>query len=810
MKSAASAALVALLLATTGVTPGAGGRALRRAAASSNAGKVSTDDRTITKVVKLLQKMMEDSKAEGQRERDLYAKYKCYCDDTAAEKKESIKTLTKQIGLIGSEIEELQSSNAMLSTECAQLKQDMAANELARQTADNLRASQKSEFEKLEADLVAATGQLELAIKVLEDIGGDQTLQAAGADHDAFMANYSGSFLKLRASVKQALLAANSFLTPGERAKAHAFLQAPFNMVYTSQSGAVVGILKQMKETFDSNLESARAAEAAAVEAHAGFMATKQKEFDTMKASFDTKQTTLSSNDDSLSGKKSALGAAETQQGEDEEFLAALGPMCAEKEKEYERRKMFRANEEAAVAEAIAILDNDHAFNAFGKVTATREGATGFLLQLSTVHRHASAKRERNAQAETRLLVARALRQALRSRKSTRLMRILALVSVGNPFTKVLQAIEKMKELIMKEGQVDKEQFLWCEAEHNTNADNWNAKTTQITELESDISGLEDNINDPVDGFKVLIQQTEESLVENSKSQSSETEARRQENVVYQQSVADAVEAAMLLKKAIAALEKYYAALGESQLMQLNFLQADPAPPETWTGDYAGQSEQGTTAINMLNFILSETEKEENALHSAEQTAQTSYEDSMDRLKTQETDMGKTLVDTRKALADAEKDLVLKRGELDKTEREKIAIGRYLDQMAPGCNFIIDHQFDRDAHRATETKALDKAATLLKATPAFAAATSAEKREAQGACASTCAADENHVDCKACLAGVSVPGYLQATRAHRGAEGARLGAQSVHRPCRACLQGQDRSCSGAWTRQNTMPPVCKP
>merc|ERR1719238_1003943 len=94
-----------------------------RAGEVESASTASTErGRTITKVVRLLQEMLEKSKADGDRDRDLYAKYKCYCDDNEDEKKMSIEDLTKQISILESKIAELQASTGALSTQCAELK----------------------------------------------------------------------------------------------------------------------------------------------------------------------------------------------------------------------------------------------------------------------------------------------------------------------------------------------------------------------------------------------------------------------------------------------------------------------------------------------------------------------------------------------------------------------------------------------------------------------------------------------------------------------------------------------------------------
>merc|ERR1712066_423541 len=92
-------------------------------------------DRTITQVVKLLQDMLEKSQKEGDEERVIYAKFKCYCDTSEAEKKASIKSLTKQIDLLESQIAEIQGDTGGLSSECADLKAKMADNKAARDEA---------------------------------------------------------------------------------------------------------------------------------------------------------------------------------------------------------------------------------------------------------------------------------------------------------------------------------------------------------------------------------------------------------------------------------------------------------------------------------------------------------------------------------------------------------------------------------------------------------------------------------------------------------------------------------------------------
>merc|ERR1719456_452428 len=94
--------------------------------------------------------------------------------------------------------------------------------------------------------------------------------------------------------------AVSVLLTQKQRRSLESFLQAPFTGTYTAQSGEIVGILKNMRDTFKQNLASARAAEKAAVEAYEKFMKIKEEEYDTMKAAYDEKQAKLGSNDEEL------------------------------------------------------------------------------------------------------------------------------------------------------------------------------------------------------------------------------------------------------------------------------------------------------------------------------------------------------------------------------------------------------------------------------------------------------------------------------------------------------------------------------
>jgi len=536
-------------------------------------------------------------------------------------------------------------------------------------------------------------------------------------------------------------------------------LQAPFTGTYSAQSGEVVGILKDMRGTFTRNLNQARLAEAAAQEAHEKYLEAMGEALEAMEKSYASKQKELAANDKSLSDKKEKLENAEKAKAAAEEFLEQLLEMCAAKSKEYDERTMMRAQEQAAIAEAIAILNSDAAFETFGTVKATSKEAK--FIQLAAVNGHSSEQ-------DVRTQTARNLRQSKAWNKSIFLAKVASLLQAENPFGVVIAEIEKMLKLLAKEEDADDEQLAWCNKEREENKKTLAEKISQIESLESDIEKLINDIEDPETGLKVLIANDEQSLIENTESQKSQTADRTEENLVYQKNVANLVEAETLLTRAVHVLKAYYSKILEAGAFLATKKQ--PEPPETWEeGGYKGQSGKGgTDAITMIEHILKETKAEETEAHADEMKAQHDYEDAMEKLKKEEKELEENLAKLKVELAEAEEMLLSKQSEHKATVAEKEAIEAYLLKIKPGCDFITENIDVRKQNRKDEEEALQGAVKLLKESPAYQTWVAEDHNETLGDCLSICAPDEEDVKCKACLAKVSIPGYCAG---HPGTKG---------------------------------------
>merc|ERR1719174_486715 len=647
----------------------------------------------------------------------------------------------------------------------------------------------------MKADLETGIDQLGRAVDLLAAVGADQT-ESVGADHEQLMAagateaakagfmTKGTKMSKLSGDMKAALRAASVFLTGQQRNQVTAFVQAPGN--YNSQSGEIVGVLKNMLDTFKSNLESAIAAEEKAQKEYDDLMAVKEAEFEEMKKAHGSKKKTIGDNADTISTKDSELATVSDELATDQEFLGDLTTRCAEKKKEFEHRTMLRANEEAAIAQAISILNSDAAFATFDKA-----GVQSFV-QL-----------KQDKEKAVRGKVLKELLSAGRKTHSMKLARIASALAAFNPFAKVLEMIRNTITLIEEEEKTDVQKKDWCRTpeqtgEQDVNEQNQADKETDMSTLEGNIGQLQISIDDTKENIRLAT----EDLNMNRETQTTTTTTRKDENALFHEELKNSQDVQAILAKAIEVLTKYYEFLhshnaektyaehaskdsGGSNLERLagksvdelkeacnakpeckgfnsaGWLKSSIAPEEEWyawdegslfvkelppmlvqepvegepDAEFStGQGESGNQAIEMLKFIESASKDEESDAIDAEKTAQGKFEGEMTALTTAEGELKEAIASYELDLANTEKQHEQAAEDLATTTKDRDAIVKYLASIEPGCTFIQTNYESRKQNREAETTALDNAIGLLEGTPAFQAATAAADREALGKC----------------------------------------------------------------------------
>merc|ERR1719313_1821878 len=129
---------------------------------------------------------------------------------------------------------------------------------------------------------------------------------------------------------------------------------AQANASYSPQSATVIGILKDMYDTFAADLEKSNQDESNA-----------QMGFEEVMAEKAEKNKMLAENEQ-------LLEATQGQLKEDEEFFAAATESCKSKSAAWDERSRLRTEELSGIAKALEILTSDEAKATFKSATETR------------------------------------------------------------------------------------------------------------------------------------------------------------------------------------------------------------------------------------------------------------------------------------------------------------------------------------------------------------------------------------------------------------------------------------------------------
>merc|ERR1719261_666827 len=124
-------------------------------------------------------------------------------------------------------------------------------------------------------------------------------------------------------------------LVEADREDLLAFLSGSSAEGYVPQSGEVVGILKQMVDEMDADLNGAISKEEAAVAAYQELMAAKAKEKEVLTQMIEDKLTRIADLGVKIAEMKNDLGDTQEALIEDKKFLAELEKNCATEKKEW-------------------------------------------------------------------------------------------------------------------------------------------------------------------------------------------------------------------------------------------------------------------------------------------------------------------------------------------------------------------------------------------------------------------------------------------------------------------------------------------
>merc|ERR1719482_1916649 len=400
------------------------------------AGSLSNDldgkNRPVTKVINLLKDMQAQLEKEAEEDEEVYEKVACWCETNDKEKTKAIADAEARITDLTSTIEMLTAQSSRLTTEIKNVEAEIAKNQEALDKATALRQKELAEFNADEKDMLQSIVALKSAIVVLSK------------HHEAFAQIPSETLLNVASLINHEFRkhkdVVEQIVTPAQRKAMSAFLQAPgdyfdaeptFKQSYAPQSGQIFGILKQMKETFETNLSNSQKEEMQAQAAYEDLKAAKLEEIKAGEEQRDTKTQELADTDQKLAQAKQDLDDTRNSLSADQKFLMNLKETCQMTDQEWEERQKARQEEIQACSEALAILSSDDAHDTFTRT-------------FNFVQTEAEKESKQRDQA------AKVLSKAAKQFANPQLAALATKVRL-DAFTKVKAAIDEMVTALLKE-----------------------------------------------------------------------------------------------------------------------------------------------------------------------------------------------------------------------------------------------------------------------------------------------------------------------------------------------------------------------
>jgi len=586
-------------------------------------------------------------------------------------------------------------------------------------TATAQREKEAAEFAKLKAESSADLDAVTKAIAAVEK-------------------GMAGGFLQTTAASHLRDMSLRMDMSGVDRDMLVSFLSGSSNQAngYAPASAEIVGILKQMKDTMEKDLEELKAQEATAAQDFEGMKAAKEKEIAAATQAIEEKTKRTGEVAVEIVNLKEDLEDTQEDLAKDSKFLADLEKNCVIKAKEWEEIKKMRSEELIAIQDTIKILNDDDALELFKKAVPSASS----LLQVEVSTREVAQK------------AFQILHSGKHRRKNVNIDLIsLALRSKKVDMTKVITMIDEMVALSAKQQVEDDAKKEYCLAQIDQTEDKIKEIELSISDLEKVIDETEGTITTLGEEIKVL----GEEIVELDKSVASATFQRKEEHEDFVNTRAANNAVVGIIEFAKNRLNKFYnpklykpppkRELSEEERITLNMggtlaptnppggiagtgislAQADtddvqqdddqdaPAPPPETPGAYKKKGEESGGVIAMMDMMKADVEKETQELEFQEKDSQEEYEEMMADASAKRAANTKSIDEKSGVKAELEAQLITSKDDKLAAGKELMATKQYLGEVHDDCDWLLENYDARKEARANEVEAMKKAKAVL-------------------------------------------------------------------------------------------------
>jgi len=624
----------------------------------------TAQERPIAKVIRMLKDMEGQLKKEADADAEMYEQMVCWCGTGAKAKETAIKTQTQRIADLGAAIEEYAAKSDQLKSDIEGLKADVAAKEAALEQATSIRDKELAEFNAEEKDMIQSITSLKGAVITLSKAHGESAL------------------LQVKELLKHQSKKYHQFFSLIQQKTSSTALSTE----HTPASGEIYGILKQMKEQFETSLATSKKEEETAATEYVQMKEAKTAELAAANGQIESKTVELGDTEEkfalSTTDKKDTEASLEADQG----FLADLKDKCAVADEEYAARVKVRTEEQKAIGETIGILTDEEANDAFTKSMT--------FLQTS-----------RTLKVNNRAKAVQMLKGAAQKFKSPRLI-TLAMSMRLDAFAKVKENIDIMVKELKQESADEVTDRDYCIKSLNENEKQTAAATDMKGDLDTKIADLTSAISELTEALAALSAEVTATQVEMKKA----TAIRAEENKDFQMTIQDQRATQAILEKALGRLKEFYE---KKALLQEEAKEnGEPLAPPPAQGTYKPNA-GGGGVMAMIEDVITESKEIETQAIADETSAQAAYEgfikDSNKLINSNNDD----IADKSEAKAKADAAKAQAEGDLKGTVDTILTLADTSKTLHDQCDFLLKHFTERQASRSQEIDALNQAKAIF-------------------------------------------------------------------------------------------------
>jgi hypothetical protein len=694
----------------------------------------------VTRVVELLQALAKQAEADGKKEQDLYETYVCWGNSIIDQKTASNAAAAARITELETYIADVKAGRIEMTDERTRLTKEIAELMADMESATALRKKEHAEFLEAEHEMEQAITALEEAIDTLEEATKDHKegvllavrSRLKGASENGGMA----ALAQRQKSLAHAVELGEKFLAKADATFLKRILlgdvptvdwkklnrKATFKMKYKARSFKIQDTLKKMLQTFNMNLDDAKATEAKAEATFDKLMDAKGQQLAAARESLVKMDEENGAKAMTLEEAEDEVDALKTQVENDTKFIAETKKSLAEKKESWKVRQELRAGEIAAIGKAIYILHNDDARDLFKKSFASQ----GLLQVSAKAHQFLQVNSKAHQSLRHRAQkAAAALKDVATKTGDKRLMSLASSLeepaqesaepeSVKVDFAPIIKAIDKMIALLQEEENKDLEIKETCEQDRMDD-------TRAAIVASRDIDEMTDLVNELAAEIEACKKRIEELLAEFAKTKEElekATRMRADEHAAFLITDKDDKEAAETVMSAKAVLEDFYkendlVLVQKQPVTGMKAGEAPPPPPPTWEAPYGGKTGEAMGIVAIMEMVHEDIVKDRADAKADEDKSQAEYDAFKKESEEKMAELMSEKVDTEKKMGDAEESKTM-------TEKLRLTKKKELDgvldkihDINPNCEYFMVNYPMRTKNRHIEIDGLQKAKAIL-------------------------------------------------------------------------------------------------